>query len=532
MQSDREGDASRVANVEERTTAAHAAAPSSGDTSIGEGEGGGGRGTAPSVSTTAATSATLTVAKGDHQDQRQRDEYGHEDDVVTATWSLDSDGRPVSMPHSWHPSVHEGGGGGRQLRERWGGRRRRCRRGDDDAGRRPPAGRRSSPLAQGCARLVVPSQLPIRAIVRRRSVPTTVSRRRSRRRDANGPLAIPPWLPPPRSASAIFARRLSLSRWSQTGTFNPAAAEASRSSYPGARRILESRRCRRRQGAAAAVRGSSSFPRPAAAAAAAPRLSHRSPGGRRRRQQRRRRRRRALLSPRRATATLSCKEGRSLPSLADQIGLSPVKSIHPPPSHAPPPSGASGRDSFVLVVPITNDADAAPSSLPPAAALYERRHRRWRSRPQPPPVHPATPPRPEGLLLPQDSLPQAILPVLRGVGPLLPQPVHMRQVPEQRGGGHAGEPRRDRHRAAAGPRSQPERVRQQVSREQRRRRRGRRRRRRRRRWVFGRRGRVRRGGGRVDGGDLQAAATQAQRERRLRTTNGVRAGGVRRFRRR
>ena len=28
----------------------------------------------------------------------------YSDDAVTSTWSLDSDGRPVSMPHSWHPS--------------------------------------------------------------------------------------------------------------------------------------------------------------------------------------------------------------------------------------------------------------------------------------------------------------------------------------------------------------------------------------------------------------------------------------------
>lgn len=29
-----------------------------------------------------------------------------DDDVVTATWSLDSEGRPISLPHTWHPSAH------------------------------------------------------------------------------------------------------------------------------------------------------------------------------------------------------------------------------------------------------------------------------------------------------------------------------------------------------------------------------------------------------------------------------------------
>ncbi|KAL3827551.1 hypothetical protein ACHAXA_002048 [Cyclostephanos tholiformis] len=82
------------------TTAAHPAT-----------EGGGGS-TSSIVATAAAANAT---AKVDEQDRRrqQRDDHGVEDDEVTATWSLDSDGRPVSMPHSWHPSaVHEGGGGG------------------------------------------------------------------------------------------------------------------------------------------------------------------------------------------------------------------------------------------------------------------------------------------------------------------------------------------------------------------------------------------------------------------------------------
>jgi hypothetical protein len=82
-------------------------------------EGGGGN----DASSIAATSAA--TAKDDHQDQRrqqQREEIGggDEDDDVTATWSLDSDGRPVSMPHSWHPapsfgSYARGGGGGEGI---------------------------------------------------------------------------------------------------------------------------------------------------------------------------------------------------------------------------------------------------------------------------------------------------------------------------------------------------------------------------------------------------------------------------------
>jgi hypothetical protein len=101
MQSEREGDLSLVANVEEKTTTAHAVAPSSGDTSINEGEGGG-RGLAPSISSTAATSAILTIAKGDHRDQRQRDEFGDEDDVVTTTWSVNIfPARFVNVV--WHP---------------------------------------------------------------------------------------------------------------------------------------------------------------------------------------------------------------------------------------------------------------------------------------------------------------------------------------------------------------------------------------------------------------------------------------------
>ncbi|KAL3762194.1 hypothetical protein ACHAW5_002782 [Stephanodiscus triporus] len=111
MDSEREGEVTRevqVASEEEGTTVAGAAVSSSGD-DVPMGEGGGARGrTASSIAADAAV-----AARRDQQDQDrpQREEYGDEDDVVTATWSLDSDGRPVSIPHSWHPSVHEGGGG-------------------------------------------------------------------------------------------------------------------------------------------------------------------------------------------------------------------------------------------------------------------------------------------------------------------------------------------------------------------------------------------------------------------------------------
>lgn len=41
--------------------------------------------------------------------------YGGEDGVVASTWSIDSDGRPVLMPHSWHPAaIHEEARGGVQ----------------------------------------------------------------------------------------------------------------------------------------------------------------------------------------------------------------------------------------------------------------------------------------------------------------------------------------------------------------------------------------------------------------------------------
>ena len=64
-----------------------------------------------------ATSTTHNTSQRDLRGGGGEDTgYGDEDGVVASTWSIDSDGRPVSMPHSWHPAtaIHEEARGGVQ----------------------------------------------------------------------------------------------------------------------------------------------------------------------------------------------------------------------------------------------------------------------------------------------------------------------------------------------------------------------------------------------------------------------------------
>ena len=66
---------------------------------------------------TESSNATSASHNTSQRDLRGGENTGYgEDGVVASTWSIDSDGRPVSMPHSWHPAtaIHEEARGGAQ----------------------------------------------------------------------------------------------------------------------------------------------------------------------------------------------------------------------------------------------------------------------------------------------------------------------------------------------------------------------------------------------------------------------------------